>query len=181
MWTISATSPNTTTADEHLDAVLALDAVDVEAIKDAHFKVVLRDQLCGRNYNAKTIGKTRRGVRQTKLRLRQNFAHNRRAASKEPHGPQRDRGRNADLGISVDHDVDRLAFICENGEPFVEEYTLVSVASYLFENRNRQKGGQTAQGDTAPYKPISCSTYLPAALRTPRNMAENITPRPSGG
>lgn len=37
----------------------------------------------------------------------------------------------ADLGISVDPDVDRLAFICENGEPFVEEYTLVSVADYL--------------------------------------------------
>ena len=38
---------------------------------------------------------------------------------------------NADLGISVDPDVDRLAFICENGEPFVEEYTLVAVADYL--------------------------------------------------
>jgi phosphomannomutase len=39
----------------------------------------------------------------------------------------------ADLGISVDPDVDRLAFICENGEPFVEEYTLVAVADYLLE------------------------------------------------
>jgi len=39
----------------------------------------------------------------------------------------------ADLGVSVDPDVDRLAFICENGEPFVEEYTLVSVADYLCE------------------------------------------------
>lgn len=37
----------------------------------------------------------------------------------------------ADLGISVDPDVDRLAFICENGEPFVEEYTLVAVADYV--------------------------------------------------
>lgn len=37
----------------------------------------------------------------------------------------------ADLGISVDPDVDRLAFICEDGKPFVEEYTLVSVADYL--------------------------------------------------
>ena len=39
----------------------------------------------------------------------------------------------ADLGISVDPDVDRLAFICEDGKPFVEEYTLVSVADYLLE------------------------------------------------
>ncbi len=39
----------------------------------------------------------------------------------------------ADLGVSVDPDVDRLAFIQEDGEPFVEEYTLVSVADYLCE------------------------------------------------
>ena len=39
----------------------------------------------------------------------------------------------ADFGISVDPDVDRLALICENGEPFVEEYTLVSVADYILE------------------------------------------------
>ena len=37
----------------------------------------------------------------------------------------------ADLGISVDPDVDRLALICEDGKPFGEEYTLVSVADYL--------------------------------------------------
>ena len=46
----------------------------------------------------------------------------------------------ADLGISVDPDVDRLALICENGEPFGEEYTLVSVADYVLSNNN---GGNT--------------------------------------
>ena len=40
----------------------------------------------------------------------------------------------ADLGISVDPDVDRLAFICETGEAFVEEYTLVAVADYLLDD-----------------------------------------------
>ncbi|WP_163321914.1 phosphoglucosamine mutase [Draconibacterium mangrovi] len=39
-----------------------------------------------------------------------------------------------DLGIIVDPDVDRLALVCENGEPFGEEYTLVSVADYILEN-----------------------------------------------
>ncbi len=39
-----------------------------------------------------------------------------------------------DLGIIVDPDVDRLALVCENGEPFGEEYTLVSVADYVLEN-----------------------------------------------
>ncbi|MEY3368569.1 MAG: hypothetical protein RI973_1724 [Bacteroidota bacterium] len=41
----------------------------------------------------------------------------------------------ADLGIAVDPDVDRLAFICENGEPFGEEYTLVTVADYILKHR----------------------------------------------
>jgi len=47
----------------------------------------------------------------------------------------------ADLGISVDPDVDRLAFICEDGKPFVEEYTLVAVADYLLERA--EKAGVT--------------------------------------
>lgn len=41
------------------------------------------------------------------------------------------RSGKADLGVVVDPDVDRLAFICENGEMFGEEYTLVSVADYI--------------------------------------------------
>lgn len=44
----------------------------------------------------------------------------------------------AHLGISVDPDVDRLVFICEDGEPFGEEYTLVAVADYVIKH---QKGG----------------------------------------
>lgn len=43
---------------------------------------------------------------------------------------------NADLGIVVDPDVDRLAIIDENGEMFGEEYTLVAVADYLLKNKN---------------------------------------------
>ncbi|MCP3932216.1 MAG: phosphoglucosamine mutase [Bacteroidetes bacterium] len=41
----------------------------------------------------------------------------------------------ADLGISVDPDVDRLALVCENGEMFGEEYTLVAVADYVLQNK----------------------------------------------
>ena len=41
----------------------------------------------------------------------------------------------ADLGVSVDPDVDRLAFICEDGVPFGEEYTLVAVADYVLSVR----------------------------------------------
>jgi phosphomannomutase len=41
----------------------------------------------------------------------------------------------ADLGIVVDPDVDRLAFVCEDGEMFGEEYTLVAVADYMLGHR----------------------------------------------
>ena len=41
------------------------------------------------------------------------------------------RREQADLGIAVDPDVDRLAFVREDGEPFGEEYTLVAVADYV--------------------------------------------------
>ncbi|WP_163410216.1 phosphoglucosamine mutase [Flavobacterium ajazii] len=44
---------------------------------------------------------------------------------------------NFDIGIAVDPDVDRLVVICENGEPFNEEYTLVAVSDYVL---SHQKG-----------------------------------------
>jgi phosphomannomutase len=47
---------------------------------------------------------------------------------------------NAHLGIVVDPDVDRLALVCEDGEMFGEEYTLVAVADYVLKNN---KGGNT--------------------------------------
>lgn len=78
----------------------------------------------------------------------------------------------ADLGISVDPDVDRLAFICENGEPFVEEYTLVSVADYLFERAAQKaaKEGISLEEATAPYKPVSCSNL--SSSRALRDVTE---------
>lgn len=47
----------------------------------------------------------------------------------------------ADLGISVDPDVDRLAFVCEDGSMFGEEYTLVAVADYIL---SREKGNSVS-------------------------------------
>ncbi|MDE5572012.1 MAG: phosphoglucosamine mutase, partial [Prevotella sp.] len=46
-----------------------------------------------------------------------------------------------DLGIVVDPDVDRLAFICEDGRMFGEEYTLVSIADYVLEDEKQRDGG----------------------------------------
>jgi len=119
--------------DEHLDAVLALEYVDTEAIRKAGFKVVVD--------SVNSVGGIimprlleRLGVECITLNGEPtgNFAHN-----PEPIPAnlvdlcRKVVEEKADLGVSVDPDVDRLALICENGEPFVEEYTLVSVADYL--------------------------------------------------
>jgi phosphomannomutase len=45
--------------------------------------------------------------------------------------------KNAHLGIAVDPDVDRLAIVCEDGEMFGEEYTLVAVADYILKNNKK--------------------------------------------
>lgn len=125
--------------DEHLDAVCALEAVDLEAVRAAHFKVVV-DAVNSVGGIIMPRLLERMGVECIKLNCEPdgNFAHN-----PEPL-PQNlvelsDMvvKEGADLGISVDPDVDRLAFICENGEAFVEEYTLVSVADYLLERAEK--------------------------------------------
>ena len=122
--------------DEHIDAVLALDAVDAPAIRAAGFKVVL-DAINSVGGIIMPRLLERLGVQCITLNGEPtgDFAHN-----PEPLPANLVDLRNtvvsekADLGISVDPDVDRLAFICENGEPFVEEYTLVAVADYLLDD-----------------------------------------------
>lgn len=127
--------------DKHIDAVLALEAVDAEAVRKAGFKVVLDAVNSVGGIIMPRLLK-RLGVECIQLNCEPTgeFAHN-----PEPL-PANLRelsstvvAKKADLGISVDPDVDRLAFICEDGEPFVEEYTLVSVADYLLE-REEAKG-----------------------------------------
>ena len=120
---------------EHLDKVLALPDVDLPAIKNAGFKVVV-DAINSVGGIIMPELLRQLGVECIKLNCTPDgrFAHNPEplpANLKDLSDAVVKEG--ADLGISVDPDVDRLAFICENGEPFVEEYTLVSVADYILE------------------------------------------------
>ena len=121
--------------DEHIDSVLALEAVDAEAIRAKGFKVVL-DSINSVGSIIMPRLLERLGVECITLNgdVTGDFAHNPEPLPKNLIGLSETVVREkADLGISVDPDVDRLAFICENGEPFVEEYTLVSVADYLLD------------------------------------------------
>lgn len=121
--------------DEHIASVLALDAVDVEAVRKAGFKVVVD---CINSVGGIIMPRLleKLGVECITLygEPTGDFAHNPEPLPKNLTALSGTVVREkADLGVSVDPDVDRLAFICENGEPFVEEYTLVSVADYLLD------------------------------------------------
>lgn len=117
----------------HVEAVLALPLVDVEAVRKAGFRVcvdainsvgglilpALLDRL-GVSY--KMINGEPTG----------DFAHNPEPLEKNLGAIMGEvRGGGYDLGVVVDPDVDRLAFISEDGTMFGEEYTLVSVADYV--------------------------------------------------
>ena len=121
--------------DRHIDDVLALEAVDADAVRAAGFKVVL-DSINSVGGIIMPRLLERLGVECITINGEVNgrFAHNPEplpANLKEL--SERVVSEAADLGISVDPDVDRLAFICENGEAFVEENTLVAVADYLLD------------------------------------------------
>ena len=121
----------------HIDAVKSYPLVDLEAIRAAKFKVVLDainsvggicmpallEQL---GVECITINGTPDG----------HFAHNPEPLPSNLTSLSEAVVREkADLGISVDPDVDRLAFICEDGVAFGEEYTLVAVADYVLSIR----------------------------------------------
>lgn len=119
--------------NRHIDAVMALKLVDAEAIKNAHFKVAVDSiNSVGGIILPKLLD--RLGVQYTFLNGEANgdFAHNPEPLEKNLIGiMDLVKGGGYDMGIVVDPDVDRLAFICENGQMFGEEYTLVSVADYV--------------------------------------------------
>ena len=119
--------------ERHIEAVLNLKLVDREAIKKSGFKVVVDSiNSVGGIILPKLLD--RLGVTYTFLNGEANgdFAHNPEPLEKNLTGIMDTlRGGGYDLGIVVDPDVDRLAFICEDGKMFGEEYTLVSVADYV--------------------------------------------------
>jgi phosphomannomutase len=117
----------------HIDAVLNLKLVDIEAIKKRKFRVcadtinsvggiILPDLFRSLGVEFEILNGECTG----------DFAHNPEPLEKNLHGiMDKMKQGGFDLGIVVDPDVDRLAFICEDGTMFGEEYTLVSVADYV--------------------------------------------------
>ena len=122
--------------DLHIDEILDLPLVDVEAIKKAKFKVVV-DGVNSTGGIAVPALLEALGVEPVKLYCDPTgeFPHNPEPL-KEHLGDLMNKvvDERADFGIVVDPDVDRLAFVDENGGMFGEEYTLVAVADYVLQH-----------------------------------------------
>lgn len=122
--------------DLHIDEILDLPLVNVDAIKACKFKVVV-DGVNSTGGIAIPLLLEALGVEPVKLYCTPNgqFPHNPEPL-KEHLGDLMKMvvDENADFGIVVDPDVDRLAFVDEKGEMFGEEYTLVAVADYVLKH-----------------------------------------------
>lgn len=119
---------------KHIEHVLGLKLVDVEAIKAAHFRVVIDavNSVGGRVIPALLHALGVEEIFKLHCAPHGRFSHNpepipenlTEIAALVPDAK-------ANVGFVVDPDVDRLAIVCENGEMFNEEYTLVAVADYV--------------------------------------------------
>lgn len=122
---------------KHIDKVLALPLVDVAAIKARKFKVVI-DCVNSTGGIALPLLLHALGVDEVvQLYCEPNgqFPHNPEPLPEHLGDIAKEvKRKNAHLGIVVDPDVDRLAIVCEDGEMFGEEYTLVAVADYVLKN-----------------------------------------------
>lgn len=120
----------------HIDSVLALELVDRKAIADAHFKVIVDSiNSVGGVILPKLLDALH--VEYTFLNGEPtgDFAHNPEPLEKNLSGIMGEVAKGGyDLGIVVDPDVDRLAFIQEDGKMYGEEYTLVTVADYILDH-----------------------------------------------
>ncbi|MDA7707034.1 MAG: phosphoglucosamine mutase [Flavobacteriaceae bacterium] len=123
--------------DIHIDEVLDLEFVNVKAISDCKFKVVV-DAVNSTGGIAIPLLLERLGVEAVKIHCEPNgqFPHNPEPLKQHLTDlSEKVVSSNADFGIAVDPDVDRLAFMDEKGIMFGEEYTLVACADYILSQR----------------------------------------------
>jgi len=165
---LGSITKNDTALDEHIKAILAHPLVNVEAIAGSNFSIVV-DAINSSGAFAVPQLLTAIGVNQITVineEVNGKFAHN-----PEPL-PENLRAlcsevlkQNANMGIAVDPDVDRLCFVCEDGTLFGEEYTLVAVADYVLKNK---KGNTVSNmSSTRALRDITekhGGTYTPSAV-----------------
>jgi phosphomannomutase len=159
---------NDTTLQKHIDTILDYPLVDVNAIREKGYKVVV-DVI--NSTGALVIPHLLKA-----LGVAEVIVLNGEVTGKFAHNPEplpenltelanAVRHHRADMGIAVDPDVDRLCFVCEDGSMFGEEYTLVAVADYVLSKRP----GNTVSNmsSTKALKEVTISRggeYFPSAV-----------------
>ena len=136
---LGAYKTDNTYFQKHIELILALPLVDKTAISSKNFKITV-DAVNSTGGIVVPLLLEALGVKKENIKLINcdptgNFAHNPEPLPENlleiirvmEHG-------DFDLGVVVDPDVDRLALICEDGTPFGEEYTLVSIADYVLKH-----------------------------------------------
>lgn len=134
---LGAVTKDTSYMQKHIDDVLALDLVDVEAVKKANFKIAVDA--------VNSTGGLFIPALLEALGVETIYKIHCEPDGKFPHNPEplkenlTDLSKavlenGADLGIAVDPDVDRLVFMMEDGDLFGEEYTLVAVSDYILQH-----------------------------------------------
>ncbi|MEI6555524.1 MAG: phosphoglucosamine mutase [Paludibacter sp.] len=130
-------SEDFTYTEKHIESVLALELVDVEAIKAASFSVAID---CVNSVGGTAIPALLNALGVTKIEKlycepNGHFPHNPEPLPEHltEISSVMKQGK-ADVGFVVDPDVDRLAIICEDGSMFGEEYTLVAIADYILQH-----------------------------------------------
>ena len=129
---------NTTALQQHINAILNYPLVDVAAIANKKFKIVVDAINSSGAFAVPELLKAL-GVENIVVlngEITGNFAHNPEPLPQHLTGLCQEVDRQkADLGIAVDPDVDRLCFVTEDGLLFGEEYTLVAVADYVLKHK----------------------------------------------
>ena len=131
---LGSVSQDDTWIEKHIDKVIALPNVDVAAIENMHFKVVID---CVNSTGGISLPPLLKA-----LGVEEVVELYCDPSGEFPHNPEplpehltdlsaKVKESGAHLGFSVDPDVDRLAIVSENGEMFGEEYTLVAIADYI--------------------------------------------------
>ncbi len=153
---------------KHIAMVVNYPLVDVHAIKQAKFKIVVDGiNSSGAKYVPALLKEL--GVKDVILingEINGKFEHNPEPLPEHLVTLSNEvKKQNASMGIAVDPDVDRLCFVCEDGSMFGEEYTLVAVADYVL---SRRKGNSVSNmSSTKALKEITQKhdgEYFPSAV-----------------
>lgn len=123
---------------KHIDMILALPLVDVKAIREKKFTILIDavNSTGGIVVPMLLDALGVYGIRKMNCEPTGHFAHNPEPLPENLVEVSKEMEKGGyDLGIVVDPDVDRLALLCADGTPFGEEYTLVAVADYVLKHK----------------------------------------------